>query len=87
MRFEANKLRSSSFFFVKYPNFDTNSFKNDLSIIKLERDVVETDYLNYICLDRHTNTRANADVYAVGWGFTDTNFYKGRLTFFPSTFQ
>lgn len=61
---------------TSYPNFDTNSFKNDLSIIKLERDIVETDYLSYICLDRHTNTQPNTDVYAVGWGFTDTNFYK-----------
>lgn len=32
-------------------------------------------------MDRDTNTDPDTDVYAVGWGFTETNFYKGNLKY------
>lgn len=68
------------FFIFQYPDFDTNSFKNDIAIIKLDKDIVESDSVSYICLNKNTETMPSTDVFAVGWGFTENNFYRGKIS-------
>ncbi len=63
----------------KYPDFDPNSFKNDITILTLDRDVEVSDNVGFICLDQHTNINPGTQVYAVGWGFTEKNWFKGNL--------
>ncbi|RNA11624.1 transmembrane protease serine 11D [Brachionus plicatilis] len=65
---------------IEYPNFDQSTFKNDISIIKLDRDVIDSENLNYICVPTETNTNPGTDLYAVGWGFTENNFYRASDT-------
>ena len=43
----------------------------------MERDIIETDDNGYICVKKNTVTNPGTLVYAVGWGFTDKNFFKG----------
>ena len=61
----------------KYPNFDAVSFKNDLTIIQLERDITESEDNGYICIKKNTITNPGTNVYAIGWGFTEKNQFKG----------
>ncbi|CAF0786128.1 unnamed protein product [Brachionus calyciflorus] len=65
---------------LEHPNFDQNTFKNDLAIIKLDRDVTTSDALNFICVPSETITDPGTDLYAVGWGFTENNFYRASDT-------
>lgn len=41
--------------------------------------MVENENLNYICIPDETNTNPGTDLYAVGWGFTENNFYRGKI--------
>jgi len=62
---------------ISHPDFNENSYKNDLSIVILDRDVDWTDpAVSFICLDRVTQTSPGTVVYAVGWGFTEKNWFK-----------
>ena len=64
---------------LKYPNFDTGTFQNDLSIIKLTQDVPESETVNFLCLTNKTSVQPGSSVYAVGWGYTLENFSSGTL--------
>ena len=63
----------------QYPNFDTGTFQNDLSIIKLNQDVPESETVNFLCLTNNTSIQPGSSVYAVGWGYTLENFSSGKL--------
>ena len=41
-----------------------------MSILKLDRDVAESEEIGYICISNSTYTAPGADLYAIGWGFT-----------------
>jgi hypothetical protein len=60
---------------MKYPGFEIDTFKNDVTLIKLDRDVTfdNNDNINVICMNDEANTTPGTDVYAVGWGFTSKN--------------
>ncbi len=63
---------------ITYPNFDSATFKNDLAILELEQDVPSNnENVGFLCLNEQTNTRTGTDLYAVGWGFTEKNFFTG----------
>lgn len=61
---------------LSHPNFDTSSFKNDITLITLDRDVEETNETGYICVEKVTRTNPGTKVYAVGWGFTAKNWFR-----------
>lgn len=61
---------------LSFPGFNENTFQNDLTLITLDRDVEVTDDVGFICLSNSTNTAPGTQVYAVGWGFTEGNFFK-----------
>lgn len=63
----------------KHPNFDASTFKNDLAILQLDQDVMLSDSVGYICVNPETNTLAGTDLFAVGWGFTEKNFFSGKF--------
>jgi len=72
---------------LSYPGFDENTFKNDITIITLDRDVDWTDpAVGFICLDRVTQTSPGTQVYAVGWGFTEKNWFKASDTLMQVSF-
>ena len=48
-----------------------NDYTNDLTLIKLKRDVVESDQVSFICLSKNTNINVGTSLIAVGWGYTD----------------
>lgn len=62
---------------MKFPNFDENTFENDISLIQLDRDVGFTDTINAICLNGQGFLRPGENVIAVGWGFTAGSAKKG----------
>jgi hypothetical protein len=64
-------------FFFKFPNFDENTFENDISLIQLDRDVEFSNTINTICLNSQGFLRPGENVIAVGWGFTAGSAKKG----------
>lgn len=70
-----------------YPNFDGNSFQNDLTILELDKDVAESESVGYICLTKDSQLDPGNDVYAVGWGFTNNNFYAASDSLMQVKFQ
>lgn len=71
---------------LSYPGFDQNSFKNDISIITLDRDVEESNEIGFICLEKVTRTSPGTKVYAVGWGFTSNNWFRASDTLMQVSF-
>ena len=63
--------------FYQHPNFDGNTFQNDLTILQLDRDVEESDDVGFICVNSNTKTEPGTSVYAIGWGFTEGQMFKG----------
>lgn len=61
---------------LMHPEFDSVTFKNDIAIITLDRDVPESIETGYLCVDEVTPTNPGTKVYAIGWGFTEKNWYK-----------
>jgi hypothetical protein len=69
------------FFFsgFQFPGFNENTFQNDLTLITLDRDVETSDDVSFICVSNQSNIIPGTQVYAVGWGFTEGNFFKGSF--------
>ena len=63
---------------LKFPGFNENTFQNDLTLITLDRDVELSDDVSFICVSNKSETSPGTAVYAVGWGFTESNFFKGK---------
>jgi len=42
----------------------------------LDRDVEESSAVGFLCVEQTTQTAPGTKVYAVGWGFTENNWFK-----------
>jgi hypothetical protein len=65
-------------FFEKHKDFDTTTFKNDLALIKLDRDVDEVEgKVGYACLSNQAHVHPGDIIYAIGWGYTEKSRNQG----------
>ncbi|KAJ3627225.1 hypothetical protein MTP99_014622 [Tenebrio molitor] len=59
--------------YVMHPNYDSSSMINDIAIIRLDRKVVFSDYVQPVCLPSiNFNLRGNETFTISGWGRTET---------------
>ena len=66
------------FFYIKHKDFDTTTFKNDLALIRLDRDVDEMDgKVGYVCLSNTAQVHPGDTIYAIGWGYTEKSRNQG----------
>jgi hypothetical protein len=64
----------------KHKDFDTTTFKNDLALIKLDRDVEEIEgKVGYACLSNQAHVHPGDIIYAIGWGYTEKSRNQGLL--------
>ena len=57
------------------------TFKNDLALIRLDRDVLLNNQVGFICLTKATQVEPGDVIYAIGWGYTDQLRNQGALLF------
>ncbi|CAF0965524.1 unnamed protein product [Rotaria magnacalcarata] len=54
-------------------DFNPNTYKNDIALIRLDRSVTQSDTIQMLCLPRFTSyayPQVNTTVMAIGWGHT-----------------
>jgi secreted trypsin-like serine protease len=54
-------------------DFNPNTYKNDIALIRLDRTVIQSDTIQMLCLPRFTSyiyPPVNTTVIAIGWGHT-----------------
>ncbi len=69
-------------FCSKYPDYDSSTFINDITLIILDRDVDETDpNTGFICLDPASHISPESRFVAIGWGFTNPEEMKCNFKF------
>ncbi|CAF1081219.1 unnamed protein product [Brachionus calyciflorus] len=87
------KLKVKSF--ILHPNYDENSFLNDIAVIKLVKKVNLNDKIQIACLPDKTKIKYpndNIDAFIAGWGATDTYgevypdiFKQAKITIYQSS--
>ncbi|CAF2563150.1 unnamed protein product [Rotaria sp. Silwood2] len=58
---------------ILHNDFNPNTYKNDIALIRLDRSVIQSDTIQMLCLPRFTSyiyPRVNTTVIAIGWGHT-----------------
>ena len=63
----------------KHYDFDLSTFKNDIAIIRLDRDVVKSYKSGYVCLTKSSQVAPSDTVTAVGWGYTEFSRNQGKF--------
>ena len=58
-------------------DFDLGTFKNDIALIRLDRDVVKSEKNGFACLTKSTQVTPGDSVSAVGWGYTEFSRNQG----------
>lgn len=56
---------------IMHERFDPITFKNDIAIIRLDRDVQTSYEIGFVCLGKLNQVQAGDTVYAIGWGYTE----------------
>lgn len=54
--------------FKIHENYNTQSFENDIAIMRLSRSVVLSDTVNFICVEKNIITNEGDTFIVVGWG-------------------
>lgn len=58
---------------ILHRDFNSNTYKNDIALIRLDRSVIQSDTIQMLCLPRFTSylyPPVNSTVIAIGWGHT-----------------
>ena len=55
--------------------------KNDIAIIKLDRDVVKSENNGFVCITKSSQVAPGEAVTAVGWGYTEFSRNQGLFLF------
>lgn len=78
-------ILSATFFDVlfelKHSGFDLTTFKNDLALIRLDREVSRSEKNGFACLTKTNQVAPGDSIYAIGWGYTEKSRNQGF--FFP----
>ncbi|CAF0959695.1 unnamed protein product [Brachionus calyciflorus] len=56
---------------IMHERFDPITFKNDVAIIRLDRDVQSSYEIGFACLGKLNQVQPGDTVYAIGWGYTE----------------
>jgi integrin beta 3 len=58
---------------ILHNDFNPNTYRNDIALIRLDRSVIQSDTIQMLCLPRFTSyiyPPVNSTVIAIGWGHT-----------------
>ncbi|CAF1276743.1 unnamed protein product [Rotaria sordida] len=58
---------------ILHNDFNPNTYKNDIALIRLDRSIIQSDTIQILCLPRFTSyiyPLVNTTVIAIGWGHT-----------------
>lgn len=67
---------------MKHQDFDPVTFKNDLALIRLDREIDHSNHVGFVCLTgrMHGGQVMPGDtIYAIGWGYTEKSKNQGKL--------
>jgi len=76
----SNSLSVQSFHFllkIKHSGFDLTTFKNDLALIRLDREVSRSEKNGFACLTKANQVTPGDSIYAIGWGYTEKSRNQG----------
>lgn len=65
--------------FFKHYRFDPETFKNDLALVKLDRDVEMSSQVGFVCVSKTAHVVPGDSIYAVGWGYTENSRNQGSF--------
>ena len=62
----------------KHYRFDPETFKNDLALVKLDRDVKLSSQVGFVCVTKSTQVTPGESIFAIGWGYKENSRNQGK---------